>query len=193
MNLFIFILFVIVLYFNLKSKETFQNIPNHLNINYILRNTPNNENLSVTLKNTYKGISLFATKPIEKGQLISYYKLHVEKHNNEKKCIYCFSLYDKNDKEIDSLTGYIDENSIETPKNNIPFWGHFANEPSLNQKENSEIKIDKDIYKDRDILNEGDYVNYHLIASKNIEIGEEITWCYGDSYARKYKTSCNNT
>ena len=195
MNLFVFIIFVILLFiiFNLKNKENFKNIPNHLNIKYILKRTPNKDILSVTLKKTYKGISLFATKPIKKGQLISYYKLHVEKHNDKKKCIYCFTLYDNNEEEIKGLTGYIDKNSIETPKNNIPFWGHFANEPSLKQKENSEIVTNiKENYKNRNKLKEGDYINYHLIASKNIRKGEEIVWCYGDSYTRKYKTSCEN-
>ena len=40
-------------------------------------------------------------------------------------------------------------------------------------------------------LKEGDFITYKLIASHNIKAGEEIVWCYGESYARNYETSCN--
>ena len=47
-------------------------------IKSILKNTPDKRELSVTLKNQpVKGNSLFATKPIQKGETIAYYKMKV--------------------------------------------------------------------------------------------------------------------
>jgi hypothetical protein len=88
--------------------------------------------------------------------------------------------------------GDIDKESAPLPKNNIPYWAYFSNEPSGKQKENAYIDISlKDNYKDRNRLKHGDFITYKLKASKNIKAGEEVVWCYGSAYARDYETSCN--
>ena len=52
-------------------------------IKSILKNTPNKNDLSVTLKHQpIKGNSLFATKPINKGDIIAYYKMKAYTKND---------------------------------------------------------------------------------------------------------------
>ena len=62
----------------------------------ILKNTPNKDKLSITLKKGNKGVSIFATKDIKKGDKIAYYKMKV------------YSSYPK--KGVESFTT---DNSIE--------------------------------------------------------------------------------
>jgi hypothetical protein len=154
--------------------------------------------LSVTLKkNKYAGTGLFATKNIKKGQVIAYYrmKVHKDTENNSykspTKCMYCFSVYTKGDNLSKSLIGDLDKESAPKPKNNIPYWAYFSNEPSRNQKVNAEIDIAlKENYRNRSRLKAGDFITYKLVATRNIKPGEEIVWCYGDAYERDYETAC---
>jgi len=87
--------------------------------------------------------------------------------------------------------GDLDKESAPQPKNKIPYWAYFSNEPSGKQKENSEIDIAiKDNYRNRKRLKPGDYITYKLKATRNIKPGEEVVWCYGEGYDRNYKTTC---
>ena len=167
----------------------------------LLSETPSDikKKLSVTLKkNKYAGTGLFATKPIKKGKVIAYYKMKVHQdttkhpYRSPTKCMYCFTVYTKGDRMSSSLMGDIDKESAPLPKNNIPYWAYFSNEPSGKQTENAYIDIAlKDNYKDRKRLKPGDFMTYKLRASKNIKPGEEVVWCYGEAYARDYETSCS--
>ena len=166
----------------------------------LLSETPGaiKKKLSVTLKkNKYAGTGLFATKPINRGKTIAYYKMKVHEDSNKKsyasptKCMYCFTVYTKGERMSNSLMGDLDKESAPQPKNNIPYWAYFSNEPSGKQKENAEIDIAvKDNYRDRNKLKAGDFMTYKLKATRNIKPGEEIVWCYGEAYDRDYKTSC---
>jgi len=171
-----------------------------LNRKILLDETPGaiKKKLSVTLKkNKYAGTGLFATKPIKRGKTIAYYKMKVHEDSNKKsyksptKCMYCFTVYTKNDNISNHLMGDLDKESAPQPKNNIPYWAYFSNEPSGKQKENAEIDIAlKENYKNRRHLKDGDFITYKLKATRNIAPGEEVTWCYGDAYGRDYKTNC---
>ena len=185
-----------------RSKPTKKEIMNNvLDRKKLLSETPKSvrSKLSVTLKkNKYAGTGLFATKNIKKGAVIAYYKMKLYKdtvnspYKSPTKCMYCFTVYTKNGNMHKTLIGDLDTESAPQPKNNIPYWGYFANEPSGKQKENCEIDVNlSGNYKSKSRLKEGDFITYKLIASHNIKAGEEIVWCYGESYARNYETSCN--
>ena len=198
------------LYNNLKEKitDSKKNTSNYyykknlkivLDKDTLLNNLPSdiNKKLLVTLKHNIKGTGIYAKQFIKKGNTIAYYKIKINTDTTKKpyksptKCVYCFTIYTKQGKEIKNVTGDIDKTSSPLPKNNIPYWAYLANEPSKTKKANAEIDINtKNNYKNRDTVNDGDYVIYKLKAKKNIYPGQEITWCYGDGYKRNYKTSC---
>jgi hypothetical protein len=150
--------------------------------------------LSVNLKKGPKGVSLFAKRPIKKGNIVSYYKFKLFPTKNfkgVKKDMYAMSVYTKNYNFNPRVIGDIFEGSLEPPKYNIPFWAYFSNEPSGNQTENCTINPNlKSNYGNRHTVKEGDTMIYKLIASKDINQGEEIVWCYGKYYNRKYEANC---
>ena len=112
-------------------------------------------------------------------------------YKSSTKCMYCFTVYTRGNKVSSHLVGDIDKESVPLPKNNIPYWAYFSNEPSGEQKENSEIDIAlKENYKGRKHIKAGDFITYKLKATRNIKKGDEIVWCYGEGYGRDYKTNC---
>jgi hypothetical protein len=213
----------------------------------ILKNTPNKDSLSVTLKKGNKGVSLFAQKDIQKGDIIAHYKMMVftdrkkqyttdtpmielcdayrsivneelPERNSEstyqykkkliqmidktqpfllflknKKVIppkgdmYHFSIYNKNGYEYKNLTGDLYKGSLPNPKDNIPYWGYFANEASCTERPNADISVKND----KKSVKEGDTITYSIVAESPIKKGEEIMWSYGSDYNRSYPTSCN--
>lgn len=218
-------------------------------IKSILKDTPDKSKLSVTLKHQpIKGNSLFATKPIQKGDTIAYYKMKVFTDVNYNynyknkftrytkqelknicdelglnypvdvnKCqlkelllnsiaeisfkgkgikmpyknMYHFTISSKNDGEYLKLIGDLYKGSLPFPKNNIPYWGYFANEPFYGT-ERGNAEVDSQTYenftkKGRTKIKEGDTVTYAVVATRLIHPGEEILWHYGDSYSRSYK------
>lgn len=152
--------------------------------------------LAVKLRKNYKGTSLFARKPIKKGKVIAYYKFLVHKYTDSfhgyKKGAYVISIYKKNGHFNPHVIGDIYEGSLVEPKYNIPFWAYFSNEPSKKQKENCELDINlKGNYRKRNKVKSGDSMVYKLRATRDIKSGEEICWCYGGSYGRKYIANCS--
>ena len=215
-------------------------------IKSILKNTPDKSALSVTIKHQpIKGNSLFATKPIQKGDTIAYYKmkvftivdytdkisrytkqvlkercdaLYLNYPDDATKCqlkelllnsiaemsfkgkgvsmpykeMYHFSMSAKNNKDYTNLVGDLYDGSLPSPKNNIPYWGYFANEPFYGERSNTEVDhqtCENFTKKGRTRLKEGDTVTYVLVATRLIETGEEIVWYYGNCYDRSYKIS----
>jgi hypothetical protein len=214
-------------------------------IKSILKNTPDKRELSVTLKNQpVKGNSLFATKPIQKGETIAYYKMKVftnvdykdkikryTKQELKKRCdvlgldypvdvnkcqlkelllnniaeislngkglqmpyknMYHFTVSSKNDGEYSNLVGDLYKGSLPSPKNNIPYWGYFANEPFYGiERSNAEVdsqKYENFTKKGRKTIKEGDTITYAVVATRLIHPGEEILWHYGNNYDRDYK------
>jgi hypothetical protein len=151
-------------------------------------------NLSVKLKKGPKGVSLFADKLIKRGNIVAYYKFKLfptKSFKGVKKEMYAMTVYTKNYNFNPRLIGDIFEGSLELPKYNIPFWAYFSNEPSGKQEENCTIDPNlKSNYRNRQTVKEGDTMVYKLIATKDINPGEEIVWCYGKYYQRKYKANC---
>jgi hypothetical protein len=166
-----------------------------LNISKVLKMTPNRDKLKVTLKKLpMKGTGVIATQPIKKGNIIAYYKIKLYNMNDSGPfgSKYLFTVYTKNGNPSKKYIGNLSLESVPNPYRNIPYWGYFTNETTTTQLPNAYMDMNiKGNYTNRDVLKEGDYYIYKLIASKNIAVGEEICWCYGESYPRDYPTSCN--
>lgn len=160
----------------------------------ILQKTPNHQDLSVTLKSTpAKGVGLFATRPIHKNEVIAFYKLKVfilRDYKSPTRDVYSCYLYTKKGNQINNLIADLYEGSVPLPMNGIPFWGHFANEPSINEYSNCELHINASYnYRDKTRIKAGDTVLYELRATKYISPGREVLWHYGDNYCRNYVAS----
>ena len=151
--------------------------------------------LKVILKKGPKGTSLYAKKSIKKGNVIAYYKFLVKPYTDNFRGklgdMYVMSVYTKRDRFNPRLIGDIYEGSLEEPKNGIPFWAYFSNEPSGKQKENCMLHINlPGNYRNRDKVKAGDTMIYKLVATRDIKPGEEICWCYGEAYGRDYEANC---
>jgi len=152
--------------------------------------------LSTKLKKTRKGLSVYATKPIKKNNVICYYKFKLFKMKTYNRPVrrgaYMITVYTKTKRASNTLIGDLYEGSYIAPRRNIPFWGYLANEPSLKQKANSYIDFaTKDNYRKKNALKSGDTMIYKLRALRNINPGEEVVWCYGEGYHRNYSSSCS--
>lgn len=163
-----------------------------LNLEYVLRHTPPGTVNKVTLRQTkFKGVGIFAKKTIRKHEVIAYYKIVVFRDSefiSETDNMYTIGVITKSGKrESTTFIGDLAEESLEPPKNGIPFWGYFANEPSGDQTPNCYIDPDAaENYKNRRRVVPGDTMVYKMVASRTIQAGEEIVWWYGDSYERHY-------
>lgn len=154
--------------------------------------------LKVTLrKNKYKGVSLYATKPIRKNNVIAYYKFKVysdKTHKQVKHGMYGMTVYTKKGNESRSKIGDVYPGSLREPKGHISYWAYFSNEPArepIEQYQNSYLDINlNENYRNRSTVKEGDVMIYKLRALRDINPGEEITWCYGGSYGRDYIPNC---
>ena len=158
----------------------------------LLRRTPDINKLSITLKeHPSKGVSMIATKTIQKGETIAYYMIKVYREKDYESptdFVYSFEVYRKNGEAYKRLIGDITKDCFPDPQGGIPYWGAFANEPSQGQRSNSEISLDLGKnFKDRRFLSPGDTVIYRLVATKRIRKGDEIMWYYGERYSRNYK------
>lgn len=150
-------------------------------------------------KSKMKGTSLYAAKPIKKGNVIAYYKFKVyneNKHRQVKGGMYGMTVYTKSGREARNKIGDIYPGSLARPKRGISYWAYFSNEPAKHprkQKENAYLDINlKQNYRHRSRVRVGDTMVYKLRASKNIKKGEEITWCYGEYYGRNYDANCDD-
>ena len=181
-----------------KTKKTpVKNKFQHLfDIDFIKRKTKNLRNLKTCLKKIKnKGVGIFANRNIKKNEVVVYYLLKaydLKDFPNLFDYVYTVELYTKNGNAIKSLIGDLCEESLVQPgEDGIAYWGYFSNEPSTVQKSNTFLDTNlEENYAHRKKIKKGDYVLYRLIASKDIKKGDEITWCYGSLYYRKYETSC---
>ena len=166
----------------------------YLDPKHIRKITPNRSSLKISLRKGPKGTSIFATKTIRSGSVIAYYRMIVKRNATAKtvnKRMYIFTIYTKTGRASSVFVGDVCKECMLPPKNGIPYWAQFSNEPSV--KQDSNAYIDTNLagnYRNRDRVKEGDFMVYKLRATKTINPGEEILWCYGDNYGRHYKTSC---
>ena len=152
--------------------------------------------LKVALKKGKKGTSLYAKKLIKKGAVVAYYKFLVCKYDDNfkgyRKDMYVMTVYTKAN-NISTYLGDIYPGSLEKPRNGVPFWAYFSNEPSGDQPENVYLDVNlKENYKNRNRVKPGETMIYKLKAVRDIKPGEEICWCYGSEYIRNYKVNCED-
>lgn len=157
----------------------------------LVKETPRS-GIKVTLKRSKgKGVGLFATKKIEEGEVIAYYRIKVYRskdYESPTEGTYLFEVYRKNGETYKRLTGDIYEGSFPQPIEGITFWAPFANEPASDQRTNAEIDINlKQTYANKTFTMVDDIVNYKLVATRPILPKDEILWYYGDRYPRNYK------
>ncbi|RMZ96859.1 hypothetical protein BpHYR1_038410 [Brachionus plicatilis] len=166
-------------------------LPNLFNISYIIENTQNYNFFKIELKETLqKGIGIFSTRRIASNRTILYYKLKIFDGKNYT----AFDNFKYSFIVIDNETGQHDRTRVadifidsnQKPRGRKPFWGYLINEPDENQNENVKVYLDQTKY-DTEI---GNILVYKMVTKAIIEPGEEITWCYGNSYERNYKTNC---
>lgn len=178
-------------------------------IEKIYRETrPDYKKLNVELRQTRdKGIGLFMTEDVKEGRVIAYYPAIVRDSSEPGVCggMYRLSIFDKDDEIESHIAGDVDvaeDRPLPNPINNLPFWAHFANEPSGSQELAAALWFDDPaIYRGRknylrhrrrSPLEPGDTYILELVSLRDISAGEEVTICYGSSYkhGRSYVSAC---
>lgn len=162
---------------------------------YVKRNTSDPKSLKVTVKkHKIKGAGLFATKKINRGNVIAYYRMTVfdiKTYKSPTKNMYTFTILTPKGNFSRSLIGDLSLESLPGPCRNIPFWAYFSNEPSEGEEPNAMIDMNQEqTYRNRKKLRAGDTIVYKLRATRTIQPGQEVLWCYGDAYERNYLTPC---
>lgn len=163
-----------------------------LDIDNVLKATKNKIKMKVTLKrDPIKGAGMYATKNIKKDEVIAYYRIYIFDYRIYKSPtnnMYAFNVYTRSGRESKYLIGDLSLDSIPPPINNIPFWAPFVNEPMLGKKTNAEIDLNLDEnYNRLPRPKPGGYMDYKLVATRAIKVGEEITIYYGEDYIRDYE------
>lgn len=155
---------------------------------YLLYNSLDKKTLDLlTVKldyNDVKGTTLIANKQMQSGQVVAYCKLRVyllDEFENPLDSMYTVEVFDANGIVDYSRIADIDPLSVPSPHNNIPFWGHLANEPM--RLRNCNVRI---AYACELCVTDASFVIYKLVATRRILEGEEITWNYGTRYKRTY-------
>lgn len=127
-----------------------------------------------------RGIGLEATEDIPSGRVIAYYRVKSVPSDTNRKCgPYVVNLGNKRD-------GILEDSHIFGTYRNIPYVGPFVNEPPPGKEENV-------YFEEASPTNIIGYRDMKFISKRFIKKGEEILWCYGESYGkRSYKTSCSS-
>ena len=185
----------VLAYYKMKIYSENNNIPDMSSPMKLIKKECNKLNIDTEKK---KSLSFYKykknlTDEIEKKS--PNLSLHGKKLKSPYDDMYHFTIYKKNGDYYKKFIGDLYKGSLPPPKNNIPYWAYFSNEPSPEQKYNSEIDVQPNenfTKKERTILKEGDIVIYALVSNKVIKEGDEILWCYGSSYNRNYKINKKN-
>ena len=152
---------------------------------------------------TMKMTGVVARKAIAKGEIVAYYKMRVfqtveyegdmEFYSYPNGTKYTFTVYDKDGLRAPGLIGDLSPESVPDAIDNAPFFAHLVNEPNTKQ---TNVAIDKQTSQNfggkRESVQHGDFIVYALVATKKIEPGEQLLYCYGLQYERDYKTGCSS-
>ncbi len=125
-----------------------------------------------------RGLGIQAQEDIPPGRVVAYYRVRTVKVNTNRRCAsYTVNMGSGRD-------GVIDESLVYGIYRNIPYIGSFCNEPGYGKTENVDLR-------EAGPTQRLGYKDMKLVSTRFIEKGEEIVWCYGESYGkRKYETPC---
>ena len=136
------------------------------------------------------GLGLRAVKSIRRHGVIAYYRMRVSHIDKTEPNPYLMSLH--------TFAGYVSKFFVgdvcevsPAPRRGIPFVGHLANEACNRASINAEYDSNhQGVYltPKRKILRAGDIIDYKLVASRDIAIGEEVLVDYGPRYNRHYSS-----
>jgi hypothetical protein len=135
-------------------------------------------------KHASKGGSwgIVAKRDVRKNTTVALYFVRLKRAGDVRDSTYAIGIDGHPE-----LTGDVCPHTVPPPTaGGIPFWGHFLNEPSVNEQANCEIGI---LHATSQV---GGYMLVRVYTTRMIRDGDECTWCYGASYAprRDYATSC---
>ncbi|MDC0367150.1 hypothetical protein OAM67_01850 [bacterium] len=127
---------------------------------------------------------LVAKRTMPKDELVALYLIRNKRNGDEEVRDGMYTIGNPKNRK---LFGDVCEESVPPPTvAGVPFWGHFANEPSPGEHANCKI------YTLHQSSKLGGYTLLGLYATHPILIGEECMWCYGETYDgnRPYPTGC---
>lgn len=174
------------------ASGTFTSKPKIIDPEWIKNNTPNLQYIPITLRKTkLKGTGVYATRFIPKNTVVALYRMKVfakRTYESPTNFMYTFNVYTKTGKESSVLIGDLDLDEVPLPPvGTVPYWAHFANEPSGKQTDNVFMDNDPDgNYRDRARCKVGSHIVYKMITNRDIKPGEELVWSYGEKYERNY-------
>lgn len=159
-----------------------------INHQKIIDKTPNKDHLKVEMKESEgKGMGVFATNKIVKGEIIAFYRVKVYKMSKYKSptdFVYSFEVYKKNSQPyktlisdiyrgsfIDPVTDLTGNRDLNNSKDGyyISYWGPFLNEPNKSKGEKINAEVDLNLqeqYKKKKITEEGDILTYSIVATR---------------------------
>jgi hypothetical protein len=143
-----------------------------------------------------KGLGVVARQFIKEGEVLAYYKLEIfreEGYQSPTDFMYAFDVYTKSGNTSRTFLGDISLRTLDPPlweeslQEYIPYWGIFLNEPSPGQQPNVHIDMNlEENYRHRKRVQAGEFMTYVVMATEDIQPGEEVLWYYGSKYERNY-------
>ena len=139
-----------------------------------------------------KQAGMIATRTIKKGETIAYYPivLIADPGSKTKDPLRNYFIEVRYKGKQNKLVGKPDLAVVaKKPTRSIPYTGLWSNEPYPSQTPNAKM-VGSDLKRKPAV---GDKIKYSLKATKTIQKGEEVMWCYGTEFDRgspPYKTDC---
>lgn len=151
--------------------------------------------ISHIMMNGEKMCQVVATRNLKKGKIVAVYPIVIESDEKIDDAMYAIAIMKKHSYQyFDNISGIPSKKAFqqyEKKELNIPPIGMYLNEPCQNQIANCDFIFPsfKSVNPERLV---GKYAEGYIRTTKQVAIGEPLTWCYGCMYARNYTTSCSN-
>jgi hypothetical protein len=133
---------------------------------------------------------LVATSNIEKNSTIAVYPVQIFDDDKVQNYEYAIEIHKNNGHDIPELTGIPTLTAVSTYKGRHPPIGMFVNEPVDGERENAKMKFPRvDVHNKEKLI--GSVALATIVATRTIDKGATIAWCYGCNYVRDYSTPCS--
>lgn len=152
----------------------------------------NTSGSNVELFRGRKGTGIRARRRIQRGQAIAHYRFKIYDAEAHRHSAYAILVYSRKGRLYPKLVGDAYPGSLDTPWNDVPFYAQFSNEPGPRQSANAYLDWCTGVSIGAlDGFRVGGAMVYTLLATRTIQPGEEILWCYGDDdWPRDWASSC---